>query len=159
MTGDDRLWWEDFTPGREWRFGHYDVTTEEIIDFARRYDPLDMHTDPALAARTPLGVFCASGLHTFGMAQRMMVDNLMRHSAIHAGGMIDAFRMLKPVLPGDRLHMRIAVVDTRPHPRRADRGWITLHMEVMRGEDEIVLDYHTQILMVRRPDLAHGPQA
>ena len=49
MTGDDRLWWEDFTPGREWRFGHYDVTTEEIIDFARRYDPLDMHTDPALA--------------------------------------------------------------------------------------------------------------
>lgn len=152
MGTQGKLWWEDFTPGREWRFGHYDVTAAEIMDFARRYDPLDMHTDPERAAQTPLGVFCASGLHTFGMAQRMLGDNLLSHAAVHAGGAIDAFRMRKPVVPGDRLHVRLAVVSATPHPRRADRGWISLQIDVLRGEDEVVLDYRTDILMVRRPD-------
>lgn len=156
MTGaaadapSDTLWWEDFPQGRSWHFGECEVMADEIIAFAARYDPLPMHAGPEVAAQTPLGMFCASGIHTFAMAQRMICDNLFGRAALHAGGAVDSFRMRRPVLPGDRLHVRMRVVTATLHRHQRDRGWCRFRVEVMRAGDEVVLDYLTDVLFVRR---------
>lgn len=149
MGLDEPLYWDDFTIGRSWRFGSYLVTAQEIVEFAKRYDPMPMHVDPQLALQTPLGVFCASGIHTFGMTQKMLFDHLYRYTRLIAGGEIRRFVMRKPVVPDDVLQATIEVVSRMKHHKRADAGWVELHVETTRGTGETVLEFDARILFER----------
>lgn len=149
MTAADLLLWDDFTPGQAWVFGEYPVTEAEIIDFATRYDPLPMHLDRDTARDTPLGVFCASGIHTFGMTQKLLVDNLYIRCHLIAGGELKSFRLHRPVLPGDRLSVAIRVEDVAPHSRRLDAGWIDFNVLARNASGETVLEYDVRVLFGR----------
>ena len=72
---------EDFSPGEIIPLRPYTVTETEMIDFARRYDPQDYHTDPAAAADSPFGGLIASGWLTAAIFMRMQCDSFMRDSA------------------------------------------------------------------------------
>lgn len=146
------LYWEDFTPGKAWTAERpQPVTTQEIIEFALMFDPLDIHIDPEQAARTPLGMHCASGVHTFGMAQRMLCDAFFLETNLVAGGKFDALKLLRPVLSGDRLHLIAQVLNTYPHTRKPDRGWVVFNVEVFNQDQNPVLTYETDVLIMRRP--------
>ncbi len=143
------LLWDDFAPGQSWTFGDYAVTEAEIIDFANRYDPLPMHLDRDRARDTPLGIFCASGIHTFAIGQRLLVDNLYIRCRLIAGGQMKHFRMHRPVEPGDRLSMKIDVLATTPHSRRPDAGWIDFWIETRGTGGDTVLEYEVRVLFGR----------
>lgn len=149
------LYWEDFSPGRAWSFGSYPVTAQEIMEFARRYDPMPMHVDPALALKTPLGVFCASGIHTFGMTQKMAFDSLYSRARLIAGAEVRHFRMRRPVVPGDVLSVRVEVVSREAHCRRANAGWVDFRVTTTRADARTVLEHDSRILFECRP--AAGP--
>jgi len=143
------LSWEDFSVGRAWSHGCHTVTEAEIIAFAKQHDPLAMHLGPELACETPLGIFCASGIHTLAIAQRCLCDVLLKDTHVVAGREIDKLRMLAPVVPEDKLQVRIQVARTWLHPRKPAYGWVTLVVKVLRNNDFIVMDYQLTILVLR----------
>src|SRR2546421_3213785 len=96
---EDR-YFEDYLPGAVFECGRSPVTEAEIIEFARRYDPQDMHVDAAAAARGRFGGLVASGWHTAAMTMRLVADNFLPKAASLASPGIDELRWLKPVRPG-----------------------------------------------------------
>ena len=144
------LYWDDFAPCQTWSFGRYDVTAQEIVEFARRYDPMPMHVDPEAALQTPLGIFCASGVHTFAMTQKMVFDNLYSRARLIAGGEVRRFVMRRPVVPGDVLAAHVEVVARAAHHRRANAGWVEFDVTTTRADAETVLEHHSRILFERR---------
>ena len=97
-------YFEDIVVGAKASFGSYEVTREEVIDFARRYDPQPFHLSDEAAAETHFGRLSASGWHTCAMAMSMIVENLRNNKQAGLGSPgVDELRWLKPVYPGDTL--------------------------------------------------------
>ncbi|TNF83326.1 hypothetical protein FGE05_08710 [Pseudomonas sp. ICMP22404] len=145
------LFWEDFKPGTTWTASRPEaMSEEEIIAFALEYDPLDMHIDPEQARNSPLGVHCASGIQTFAIVQRLMCEVLYLRTRVVAGGQFDKFRLLSPVLPGDVISIVAKVRTSTSHPRRNDRGWVVLRVEVFTEHARKVLTYEVSVLIMRR---------
>lgn len=149
MENGRRLSWEDFKVGRTWTHGHCTVTEADIVSFARQYDPLEIHVDPVLARESPLGVFCASAIHTLAIAQRLLCEAVLLQTRVVAGGGIDEVRMRAPVVPGDRLQVRIRVGEAWSHPRKEGCAWIVLLVAVLRQDKRVVLDYRLTVLVQR----------
>jgi len=145
------LYWEDLEPGQRWSLGSYRVSADEIVAFARHYDPMPMHVDPELARKTPLGVFCASGIHTFAMTQKIVFDGLYSRTRLIAGAEVRRFLMRRPVVPGDVLSARVEAVSREAHRRRADAGWVDFRVTTVRADAQTVLEHDSRILFERRP--------
>jgi acyl dehydratase len=115
-------YFEDFHPGQEIDLGTRTVSEEEIIAFAREYDPQPFHTDRAAAAGSIYGGVIASGWHTCSMMMRMVVDNLMAKASSMGSPGLDKVRWLRPVRAGDTLHVRYLTQDVRASSSKPDRG-------------------------------------
>ena len=94
-------------------FGSVLVTAEEIVEFARRYDPQTMHVDAVAAASGRFGGLIASGWHTGSLAMRLFVEHYLSKVATLPSPGIDELRWVRPVRPGDTLRMRVTVVEAR----------------------------------------------
>lgn len=130
---------EDYAAGMTDSFGSVTVTAEEIVRFARDFDPQPMHTDPVAAANSPFGGLIASGWHTASLAMRMLVDHYLSRTAAIASPGVDELRWLKPVRPGDELRVRAAVQEARRSRSRPDRGVVRTYIEVLNQRDEPVM--------------------
>ena len=146
---DDR-YFEDYVPGAVHRFGEIRVTAQDIIDFARRYDPQDFHTDPEKAAQTIFGGIIASGWMTGSLMMRMYADHYLTHNASLASPGIDELRWLAPVRPGDTLHTEIEVIEVRPSKSKPDRGIARLRYHAVNQRGEVVLTLIINHLLRRR---------
>ncbi|MFW0756319.1 MaoC/PaaZ C-terminal domain-containing protein [Pseudomonas sp. H11T01] len=150
MTNKE-LYWEDLTLGRTWTATKsVPITSEQIIAFAAEYDPLDIHIDPDLARSSPLGVHCASGVQTFGISQQLMCEALLLQTNVVAGGKIDGFRMVAPVVPGDILKLSAQVVRSLIHAENHERGWVVFKVDVATTGGKTVLVYEVTVLILRR---------
>ena len=94
---DDRLYYEDLEIGAKQSFGRYEVTRNEVLDFANKYDPQPFHLDDEAAAETHFGRVSASGWHTCAMTMRMLVENMAsnRQAGLGSPG-VDELRWKKP---------------------------------------------------------------
>jgi len=135
---DDR-YFEDYTPGAVYEYGYVTVTEAEILDFARKFDPQPMHTDPEFAAHGPFGGLIASGWHTAGIMMRMFVDHYLSRVASLASPGLDELRWTAPVRPGDSLRLRATVAEARRSRSKPDRGVVRTQSEVINQNDEVVL--------------------
>src|SRR5512143_1274936 len=115
---------EEYVPGSVRTFGTLLMKEEEIIEFARCYDPQVFHTDPVAARKTVYGGLVASGWHTAAMAARLISENYLSGVASVGSPGVDEVRWLKPVRPGDRLSVRVTVLDTRRSESKPDRGLV-----------------------------------
>jgi len=105
--------YEDLTVGDQEAFGRREVTREEILTFARQYDPQWFHTDPDRAAsESPYGSVIASGWHTAAMTMRLLVDNVLSKAATVGAKGVDDLRWPTPVRPGDTLSCHNEVIET-----------------------------------------------
>lgn len=151
--GAPTLWLEDMAPGQTFRFGDYVVNREEVIAFASRYDPQPFHLDDAAAAKSVFGRLCASGVHTMAMAHRLQMDGFGEIGLqVLAGVGMDEFRLLRPVFPGDTLHIEVEVRETRPLQSKPDRGLLHYVTRAANQNDEVVLTYLSTLIMARRPE-------
>lgn len=124
MNSDDGLvYFEDLEIGAKASFGHYEVTREEVIDFASKYDPQPFHLSDEAAAQTHFGRLSASGWHTCAMVMRMLVDNMTerRQAGLGSPG-LDELRWLKPVFPGDVLRVETELVSKKQSQSRPEMG-------------------------------------
>jgi acyl dehydratase len=149
VPAEDR-YFEDYLPGAVFECGHTPVSEAEIIEFARRYDPQDMHLDPEAAARGRFGGLVASGWHTAAMVMRLIAENFLSKGTSLASPGIDELRWLKPVRPGDVLRIRVTVVEATPSRSRSDRGMVRSLVEVLNQDGEVVMSMKPMNIIRRR---------
>lgn len=130
---------EDYLAGEVAEFGDYAVTEQEIIEFARKYDPQPFHVDPHAARATNFGGLIASGWMTAGLMMRMLVDHYISAVASMGSPGVDELRWLQPVRPGDRLRVRITTLQTRRSSSKPDRGTVHAFTEVLNQRGEPVM--------------------
>ncbi len=135
---DDR-YFEDYVAGSTYEFGEIEVGEVEIIEFAKRYDPQDFHTDPAAAAKGPFGGLIASGWLSASLMMRLFADHYLSKNASLASPGVDELRWLKPVRPGDRLRIRISVVEARQSRSKPDRGMVRSAIAMINQDDQVVM--------------------
>lgn len=146
-------YFEDIEIGRTSKFGHYEVTREEVLDFARKFDPQSFHLDEEAAAKTHFGRLSASGWHTCAMTMAMMVENMQnnRQAGLGSPG-IDNLRWKKPVFPGDTLRVETTVLEKRRSQSRPDMGIFKSQATVFNQNDEPVLEMVSNgLIQVRDP--------
>jgi acyl dehydratase len=131
--------------------GNHLFTAEDIIAFARTYDPQSMHTDPEQALRSIYGGLIASGWHTASTYMRLLVDALIGGSASLGSPGIENLRWLRPVRPGDTLRGRFTVLDARTSQSRPDRGIVRSKGEMINQDGEVVMEVEAVNFFARRP--------
>lgn len=125
------------------------LSEDEIMEFARQWDPLRIHTDQAYAAAGPFGQVIASGLHTLCAFQRMMVDAFGYDIAHKAGHKLE-LKFRRPVRPGTTLSGRCRIEAMTLRPDRGD-AWMTMHSEVVDHEGHAVLEIDMNGVVLMRP--------
>jgi acyl dehydratase len=149
------IYFEDLEVGRDVYFGSYAVTREEVLDFARKYDPQPFHLSDEAAAKTHFGRLAASGWHTCAMTMAVMARRVVADEQAGLGSPgIDDLRWLKPVYPGDTLHVHSRVVETRPSRSKPDIGSFRSEVVVTNQDEVAVLRYTSIVLIRRRPGAA-----
>jgi acyl dehydratase len=152
------IYFEDLELDKERYFGSYEVTREEVIDFARKYDPQPFHLSDEAAAKTHFGRLAASGWHTCAMVMATTVRYFMTdepQAGLGSPG-IDELRWLKPVYPGDTLHVRGTILEKTPSRSKPEIGSFRTRTIVTNQHGVSVLTF-TSIVLIRRRPHSEGP--
>lgn len=146
--------YEDIEIGRKRAFGHYEVTREEVTEFASKYDPQPFHLDDEAAAQTHFGRLSASGWHTCSMIMAMMVENMAKEKSAGLGSPgVDHLRWKKPVYPGDTLRCETEVLEKRRSASRPEMGIFKTRITTFNQHDEIVLEMQSNgLIRTRDPE-------
>ena len=144
------MYFEDFVFGYCFTTDRYLVPKDEIIDFARQWDPQPFHIDETVVDDYPYGGLIASGWHTLLISFRLMLETgKFKECSIGSPGMQE-LRWLLPVKPGDTLYNRARVDSAKQSKSKPDRGFVTVQYEVLNQKDQKVATYLiTHMLRVR----------
>ena len=146
-------YFEDLEVGAETYFGSYEVTREEVLDFARKYDPQPFHLSDEAAAKTHFGRLAASGWHTCAMTMAVIARGVVEQEQAGLGSPgVDELRWLKPVFPGDTLHVRTKIVEKTPSRSKPEIGSFRSATVVTNQDDVPVLSFTSIVLIRRRPE-------
>ena len=146
------IYFEDIEVGRETRFGSYEVTREEVLEFAQKYDPQPFHLSDEAAAKTYFGRLSASGWHTCAMTMAVVARKVVDEEQAGLGSPgIDELRWLKPVYPGDTIHVTGRIVEKTPSRSKPDIGSFRTETVVTNQDDVPVLRFTSIVLIRRRP--------
>ena len=145
-------YWEDMEVGAETTFGSYEVTREEVLEFARKYDPQPFHLSDEAAAKTHFGRIAASGWHTCAMTMAVIARYVVKDEQAGLGAPgVDELRWLKPVYPGDTLTVRGKIVEATPSRSKPEIGSIRTQTTVSNQDGVPVMTFTSIVLMRRRP--------
>lgn len=130
---------EDFAPGLVLEGGDFEMTEDEIVGFASRYDPQPFHLNRDAARASMFGELVASGWNTTAVAMRLMVDHFFGGGGSMGSPGIDEIRWPRPVRVGDHLRLRATVEQARLSKSKPDRGLVHFRTEVLNQDGEVVM--------------------
>jgi acyl dehydratase len=145
-------YFEDFSVGQVFELGHREMKKEDLVAFAREYDPQPFHLDEEAARRSMYGGLIASGWHTLAVGSRLFGDTILQDAAGLGSPGIEELRWLLPVRPGDVLSGRATVLETRASERNPARGTVRWHCETLNQDGEVVLSMKALMFFGRRPE-------
>lgn len=125
-----KYYWEDFPVGDKRHAGPVLVTEEQIIDFARKFDPQDFHIDAELAKQSRFGTLIASGWHICALSMRLVCDGFVLETAGLGSPGVDKIRWKQPVRPGDSLSLAALVLGARRSESRPEVGLVHWHWDI-----------------------------
>ena len=144
-------YWEDYEVGQKYPLGSASFTEQEIVEFARQFDPQPFHIDEAAARASMFGGLIASGWHVAAKMMRLFVDNYVdRRTALGSPG-VDELRWLKPVRPGDTLAGVVECAAKIPSKSKPQLGIIHEHWTVSNQKGEVVMTTKGINMVKRRP--------
>ena len=141
---------EDFKPGEVAELGSHTITKDEIIAFARQFDPQTFHLDEEAARQTIFGGLIASGWHTGSLVMRLFCDGVIKDTASLGSPGVDEMRWIKPVRPGDTLSLRMTVTECVPSRSKPDRGIVRSLLELRNQHGEVAVSIKGMNLVRRR---------
>jgi len=145
------MFFEDIEIGATVRVGSYRMDADEMMNYARKWDPLPVHSDEAAARQTMFGGLTASGSHTIAVRVLLLHRVPIQDGLIGAAGW-DEVRFHQPVRPGDELWLEVTRADKRQSTSKPDRGIVTALMKLVNQRNEIVLSHRGTIFMrLRHP--------
>ena len=145
-----KWYWEDFPVGAVREFGGKTLSKEDIVRFAREYDPQPFHVDEEAAKRSVFGGLIASGWQTCGLAMRMMCDAYLLDAASAGSPGVESIRWLLPVRPGDTLRVRLTVLEARVLQSKPHIGLVRNKWEMFNQNDEQVMHMEGYGMFLRR---------
>ncbi|HXC26507.1 MAG TPA: MaoC family dehydratase [Stellaceae bacterium] len=144
-------YFEDYPVGAVYVGGPITVSEEDILEFARRYDPQPMHIDKAAAEAGQFGGLIASGWHTGSLVMQLMVKHFVPTPGNLASPGLDELRWLRPVRPGDSLSLRVTIESARLSRSKPGQGVVTGLVEALNQRGETVMSLKPISLMRCRP--------
>jgi acyl dehydratase len=144
------IYLDDLQPGQTFALGGRSIDRDEIVAFARAFDPQPFHLDEAVAQASIYGQLIASGWHTVCIFMRLFADGLLNRTAAIGSPGVDELRWLKPVRAGDRLEAEVEILEVRPSRSRPDRGAARIRC-VVRNQQGDVLTMIATVMFLRRP--------
>ena len=144
-------YFEDLKAGDRFKSGTYKVTEEQIVSFAREFDPQPFHLDPAVARQPMFKGLIASGWHTAAITMRLFVQTLnFAEGAIGLG--VDELRWPNAVRPGDVLQVETEIVDLRESRSKPSHGIVRIRNVTANQRGEVVQTMFASALVLRRKD-------
>jgi len=149
METREKLYLDDLTVGAQFVSGEHLLDEEQIIAFARQFDPQPFHTDSEAAKNTFFKGLAASGWHTAAITMRLFVDSFpLGEGLVGTGGEIEWPR---PTRPGETLRVTTTVVDIEPSRSKPDRGIVTIECRTLNERDELCQRLVTKLVVMRKP--------
>ncbi|WP_144160837.1 MaoC family dehydratase [Paraburkholderia sp. BCC1885] len=149
MTKPDLVFLDDLAVGAEYRSAEHVLDVQQIIDFARQFDPQPFHMDENAAKSTLFQGLVASGWHTAAITMKLLVGSLpLSNGIVGAGGEAQWPRATRP---GDRLHVMSKILDIAPSRSKQDRGMVTVECLTLNQDDEVCQRLVTKLVVFRRP--------
>ncbi len=141
---------EDFTVGETITAEPVRLDAEEILSFARRYDPQPFHTDIKAAADGPYGGLIASGYQTIALGFAQFIRTGVLDGSSLGGPGLDEVRWTAPVRPGDTLHTDVEILEARPSRSKPDRGILQMAFTIRNQSGTVVAHFRAIGLVLRR---------
>src|SRR4051812_8941244 len=132
-------YFEDFQQGERYDAGSVSVSEDEILTFARQFDPQSFHVDPNAARTLIYGGLIASGWHTVALCMRQLVDNVFGHTSGMGSPGVEEIRWTRPVRPGDTLSVSMTVLEARVSRSKPDRGLMRFRVDAENQAGEPAL--------------------
>jgi len=153
----DTMFFEDFAVGQKTESSTITVTEAEIIEFAKKYDPQPMHTDPA-AAQSITGGLIASGWHTASLTMRLLITGGHYNPAPGTLGLgFEHLKWVKPVRPDDSLRLLLEVIAVRASASHPDRGIVTNRFVTVNQHGETVQEMVSSAIVPRKAPQGQQP--
>lgn len=146
-----RIHLDDLAPGQVYALGRRVLGEDEIVAFAREWDPQAFHLDHEAALASIYSGLIASGWHTVCVFMRLFADGLLLRAEAMGSPGVDELRWLRPVRPGDTLEARLEVLEVRPSRSRPDRGAARLRCVMTNQDGDDVLTMLATLMFRRRP--------
>jgi acyl dehydratase len=150
-NNDELLYWEDLKDAGSVEIGSHTFTAEEIIAFARQFDPQPFHIDPEAAEKSFFKGLIASGWHTCSVGMRLMVDKYVNRSASLGSPGLDNIRWLVPVRAGDTITYRRVILAARASASKPEVGLLQSRSEAVNQRGEVVMTMEGWAMFRRRP--------
>jgi acyl dehydratase len=146
---DRRLFLEDLTPGQRFVTNTHTVTEDEILDFARTFDPQPFHLNHDAARATIFRGLAGSGWHTAALTMRLMVESgpPLAGGILGVGGEI---AWTTPMRPGDTLQVSSEVLEVLPSRSSPERGMVTIRNETRNQHGDVVQTFMARVIVPRR---------
>ena len=144
--------YEDVEVGETRTAGSYTVTQEEIVEFARQYDPQPFHVDPEAAADSMFGTLIASGWHTGAITMRLLVTEIFGPEGSMGSPGMESLRWPNPLLPGDTVEIEVTVNDKRPLESTAGMGLVETSTTTRTDDGKVVMEMESAVFVARDED-------
>ncbi len=151
ISTDTIRYFEDYEGGAVYTLGQVAAEEEEMVAFARSFDPQFIHTDRDKADAGPFGGLIASGWYTGSLMMRLYAQRFLSEESSIASPGLDDIRWLAPVRPGDNLTVRVTVMETRRSRSKPDRGIVKSLTEISNQEGQLVMSIRNVNVILCRP--------
>jgi len=127
------------------------VDRDEIIAFAKRFDPQPFHLDDEAGRNSIFGGLVASGWHTAAMTMRLVTQSEYKAAGGSIGVGFDQLRWPVPVRPGDELRIETEVLDKRLSKSRPEWGLVKMRTKTLNQNNQVVQEIVQNAFVPRRP--------
>ena len=145
----DKLYLDDLVVGQKFKSREYLLDAEQIMAYAREFDPQPFHTDPEQAKNTFFKGLAASGWHTASITMKLVVESLPMSAGVIGAG-VEELSWPLPTRPGDRLHLESEVLEIIPSRSKPERAIVRIRCETKNQNGEVVQSFIPKLLAFKR---------
>ena len=141
---------EDYTEGAVYVLGEIEVDGKEMVEFAKRFDPQDMHVNEAKAKAGPFKGLIASGWFTGSVFMRLFATHYLSNTSSMASPGFDDLKWNAPVRPGDILKGQVTINEVKRSKSKPDRGVVKTFCEIINQDEVVVMSIRAVNMIASR---------